>query len=264
MRLLFLSVFFIQFLFSDTIVLKDLNNELYNQIEEIEYLGRVPNINSDNKRVNSKTLGIRLDMKKNNIHVMHVAVNSLAEKAGFWSGDIITKINGNSIESIDQISEYIKNTNYNDYIDFTVIRKSFFTKTEKNISLTFNEEYLIIFKKLYEDKIYFINSSDIASIDTDYDLKMKYKGQTDNLINFFDSESINVDALKIKNERYISRGNAGPGLIAFSGLLNLIASEITNIETLETIVDISNFSLLLGGVSLYVQLKNIDDYLIEL
>lgn len=70
------------------------------------------------------------------IYVDSVIAGSCAEKAGIQAGDVITKFDGQTVETMDSLNE-IKNTKkVGDTVDITFYRKN----NEKNVTLTLGEQ----------------------------------------------------------------------------------------------------------------------------
>lgn len=59
---------------------------------------------------------------KPGVYVSGVTSGSSAEKAGFKSGDLITKVNGTSVSSVSEVNEIINNLNVGDTVKFSVTR----------------------------------------------------------------------------------------------------------------------------------------------
>jgi len=59
-------------------------------------------------------LGVRLAQKKDGVTIMQVTQNSNAEAAGIFKGDLLLRIDGKKLASVEEVLEQLQNKNFND------------------------------------------------------------------------------------------------------------------------------------------------------
>ena len=67
-------------------------------------------------------LGVRLAQKKEGVTIMEVMENTNAQRAGILKGDLLLRMDGQKLSSVEEVLEQIQNKNLNDLSIFNVLR----------------------------------------------------------------------------------------------------------------------------------------------
>lgn len=131
----------------------------------------------------SKELGIN---DTEGFYINKVTKNSGAEKAGLQKGDVIKKLDNQSINSFAELSGYISTKRPNDQVKVTFIRNGETKST--NVTLIKNDVFTTEFKGLELENI---NSDDKKKYRIDYGVKIK-DINNDNLKRYYDQLKGNI------------------------------------------------------------------------